>query len=278
MPVDEERAAAMPQEHVLYLCTGSQGEPRAALSRIANRDHRNVSFSKGDVVIFSSKIIPGNEKGIFALQNALADEGIEIVTEKDRPIHVSGHPCKEELKQMYEWVKPKIAIPVHGERRHLLEHAKLAKAKGVKHTLAPHNGELIRISASGAEIIDIVPSGRLYQDGNSIVAASDNGIRVRRKMAYAGHVSVSLVYNMQGKIISGPEPRISGFPEGEDGDELEFLLDGVVKVAEKAFRSLSKNARGDEDAVEDRIRSKVKRYIRDQTSKRAVTEVTVHKV
>ncbi len=277
-PVDEERAASMPQEHVLYLCTGSQGEPRAALSRIANRDHRNVSFRKGDVVIFSSKVIPGNEKGIFALQNALADEGIDIVTEKDRPIHVSGHPCRDELKQMYEWVKPKIAIPVHGERRHLLEHAKLAKNQGVRHALAPHNGELIKISAQGAEIIDIVPSGRLYQDGNTIVPASDNGLRLRRKMAYAGHVSISLVYNMQGKILSGPEPRISGFPEGEDGEHLEELLDDVAKVAEKAFRSLSKNARADEDAVEDRIRAKVKRYIREQTSKRAVTEVTVHKV
>ena len=125
--ISEEEAQQLPSENVLYLCTGSQGEPRAALSRIAKNEHRTVKFSKGDVVIFSSKIIPGNDKGIFAMQNSLADQGIEIVTEKSRDIHVSGHPCRDELAQMYDWAKPHISVAVHGERRHLLEHAKLAK-------------------------------------------------------------------------------------------------------------------------------------------------------
>lgn len=276
--VEEERAADMPQEHVLYLCTGSQGEPRAALSRIARDDHRNVSFHKGDVVIFSSKIIPGNEKSIFALQNALADAGIEIVTEKDRPIHVSGHPCRGELTQMYEWAKPEIAIPVHGERRHLLEHAKLAKSLGIEKTLAPHNGEMIRLAPDGPEIVDIVPSGRLHQDGKDIVSASDEGLRLRRKMAYAGHVSISLVYNQKGKIISGPEPRISGFPEGSDGRLMDMLLDDVADMAEITFKSLSKSTKNSEDQVEERIRSKVRKLIRNETGKRAIVDVTAHKV
>lgn len=276
--VDEEVAASMPQEHVLYLCTGSQGEPRAALSRIANNDHRNVSFRKGDVVIFSSKIIPGNEKGIFALQNALADEGIDIVTEKDRPIHVSGHPCRAELAQMYEWAQPEIAIPVHGERRHLIEHAELAKSLGINKTLAPHNGEMIKLSPEGPEIVDIVPSGRLHQDGSEIVSETDNGLRLRRKMAYAGHIGLSLVYNHQGKLLSGPEPRISGFPEGESGDLIEVLLDEVADIAETTFRKLSKNAKKDEDLVEDKIRSKVKRHVKSETGKRAVVDVTAHRV
>lgn len=276
--VDEAAASTMPQEHVLYLCTGSQGEPRAALSRIANNDHRNVSFSKGDVVIFSSKIIPGNEKGIFALQNALADEGIDIVTEKDRPIHVSGHPCRDELAQMYEWAQPDIAIPVHGERRHLIEHAQLARTLGITKTLAPHNGEMIMLAPNGPQIVDIVPSGRLHQDGNAIVSDNDNGLRLRRKMAYAGYIGLSLVYNQQGKLLSGPEPRISGFPEGDKGDLLDALMDDVADIAEATFRKLSKNAKKDEDVVEDKIRSKIKRHVKTETGKRAVVDVTAHRV
>ena len=274
----EEEAVSMPQGHVLYLCTGSQGEPRAALSRIANGDHRHLKLSKGDVVIFSSKIIPGNEKGIFALQNALADEGIEIVTEKDRDIHVSGHPCRGELTQMYEWARPEIAIPVHGERRHLLEHAKLARNLGVKKTLAPHNGEIILLAPRGPEIVDIVPNGRLHQDGNLIVSAGDAGLRKRLKMAYAGQVAISLVYNSKGQIISGPEPRIDGFPEGPHGGYLEAMLDDVADEAEIAFKTLNRSDRDDEDVVEDRIRSKVRKLIRNHTGKRPVVNVIAHKV
>ncbi len=276
--IDEEDAANMPQDHVLYLCTGSQGEPRAALSRIANNDHRNVKFHKGDVVIFSSKIIPGNEKGIFALQNALADQGIEIVTEKDRPIHVSGHPCRGELEQMYKWAEPEISIPVHGERRHLLEHARLARSLGIKKTLAPHNGEVIRLAPNGPKIVDIVANGRLHQDGNEIVSASDNGLRLRRKMAYAGHISVSFAYDRQGKLLSGPEPRISGFPEGDDGQILERLLDEVADVTERTFRTMSKNVKQDEDLVEDKVRSKVRQHVKNRTGKRAVVDVIALKV
>jgi len=276
--IDEDDARSMPAAHVLYLCTGSQGEPRAALSRIAAGEHRNVKFHKGDVVIFSSKIIPGNEKGIFALQNALADDGVEIITEKMRDIHVSGHPCREELKQMYEWARPHIAIPVHGERRHLLEHAKLARTLGPKHTVAPRNGEMFSISQAGIEVIDIVPSGRLHQDGNAIVSDRDEGLRLRKKMAYAGHVSVSLVFNGKGQIVSGPEPRISGFAEGLDGSFIENLIDGVADMAEDTFDDMSPRTRRDEDLVEERLMSKVKRYVKEQTGKRSHIEIIAHKV
>ncbi|WP_371397972.1 ribonuclease J [Fretibacter rubidus] len=276
--LDEEEAVSMPQGHVLYLCTGSQGEPRAALSRIANGSHRHLKLSKGDVVIFSSKIIPGNEKGIFALQNALADEGIDIVTEKDRDIHVSGHPCRGELSQMYEWARPEIAIPVHGERRHLLEHAKLARTLGVKKALAPHNGEMIKLAPGGPEIVDIVPNGRLHQDGNVIVSSADEGLRKRLKMAYAGQVAISLVFNSKGQIISGPDPRIDGFPEGPHGDHLEAMMDDVADAAEDAYMSLGRNGRLDEDIVEDRIRSKVRKLIKTHTGKRPVVNVIAHKV
>ncbi len=276
--LDETEAASMPAAHVLYLCTGSQGEPRAALSKIANGEHRSVRFHEGDVVIFSSKIIPGNEIGIFALQNALADDGVEIVTEKMRPIHVSGHPCRDELAHMYEWVKPGIAIPVHGERRHLLEHAKFAKSLGVPKAMAARNGEMLRLAPKGPAVIDIVASGRLHQDGRDIVSAHDEGLRLRRKMAYAGHVAVSLVVNSKGRLVSGPEPRISGFPEGENGDVLEDLLDAVAEEAEEAFEALSPKVRRDEDIIEDKLRSRVRKVVKARTGKRTIVEITAHKV
>lgn len=274
----ESEAQALPAAHVLYLCTGSQGEPRAALSRIASGQHRSVKFNEGDVVIFSSKIIPGNDLNIFALQNALADDGVHIVTEKDRPIHVSGHPCRDELSRMYDWVKPEIAIPVHGERRHLLEHARLARSLGVPKAYAPRNGEMIKIAPKGPEVVDITPSGRLHQDGHAIVSSLDEGLRLRRKMAYAGHVSVSLVVDQRGKIISGPEPRISGFPEGKRGEILDVLLDVVEDTASEAYDTLSQKARKEEDLIEDRLKARIKRRVREMTDKRAIVEVIAHKV
>ena len=276
--LNQDEASNIPSEHVLYLCTGSQGEPRAALSRIANNDHRHVDFKAGDVVIFSSKIIPGNEKSIFALQNALADDGIEIVTEKSRDIHVSGHPCRGELTAMYGWAKPHIAVPVHGERRHLIEHAKLAKGLGINHGIAPHNGEMIKLSKSGVEIVDIVTNGRLHVDGSEIVDSKDDGLRLRRKMAYAGHIAISVVIDGKGVLISGPETRISGFPAGKDGELLDELIETVSDVAEDAFDTLTRKERTNEDEVETRIRSHVRRYVKQETGKRTIVEVTAHKV
>ena len=276
--LEEDEAMSMPQGNVLYLCTGSQGEPRAALSRIAAGDHRNIKFSKGDVVIFSSKIIPGNDIGIFALQNALADEGIDIVTEKDRDIHVSGHPCRGELAQMYEWAQPKYAIPVHGERRHLIEHAKLARELGVKKAIAPHNGEMILIGDNGPQVIDIVPNGRLHQDGNVIVSASDEGLRLRRKMAYAGHIAISLVVNSKGHLLAGPDCHITGFPHGRNDIYLDAMIDDVGDAAEEAFNSLSKNGKVDEDIIEDRVRARIRKLVKQHTGKRPVVVVSAHKV
>ena len=276
--LDENEAASMPSEHVLYLCTGSQGEPRAALSRIARGEHRTVKFGKGDVVIFSSKIIPGNEKGIFAMQNSLADQGVEIITEKDRDIHVSGHPCRDELKEMYDWARPLISIPVHGERRHLLEHARLAKTLQIKHALAPHNGEMILLSKVGPKIIDIVPSGRLHEDGGVIISADDASLRERRKLAYSGTVTIGVVVNNKGELIGGPEPRASGFPHGKNGKLLDELLDEIADVAEAAFGTLSRDKRRDEDEIEGRIAAKVRRLVRDRTDKRAIIEVIAIKV
>ena len=195
-----------------------------------------------------------------------------------RPIHVSGHPCRDELTAMYDWVNPEIAIPVHGERRHLLEHAKLAKNLGIKHAYAPRNGEMIQIAPTGPQVVDIVASGRLHQDGNDIVSAHDEGLRLRRKMAYAGHISVGLVINGKGSLVAGPEPRISGFPEGKTGELIEDLLDDVAEVAEDTFDRITRRDRRDEEVVETKLASKIKRRVRERTGKRTIVEVIVHKV
>jgi len=175
-------------------------------------------------------------------------------------------------------VQPEIAIPVHGERRHLLEHARLAKSLGIKKAYPPKNGEMIRIAPNGPEVVDITPSGRLHQDGTAIVSSLDEGLRLRRKMAYAGHVSVSLVVDQRGRIVSGPEPRISGFPEGKNGEILDVLLDIVEDAAMEAYDDLSQRALKDEELIEEKLTSRIKRRVRERTDKRTIVEVIAHKV
>jgi ribonuclease J len=177
---------------------------------------------------------------------------------------------------MYECVRPEIAIPVHGERRHLLEHARFSKTVGAGTSMPGRNGEMVRIAPNGPTVVDIVPTGRLYEDGGQIVSSTDDGMRLRRKMAYAGHVGVSVVVNTSGKIVSGPEPRIAGFPEGGDGEVMDDLLDAVVDAAERAFNELPSKSRKDEDAIEEKLRGRVKRVVRDRTGKRAIVEIHAH--
>lgn len=255
--IDEDDAAAFPAEKILYLCTGSQGEPRAALSRVARGDHRAINLTTGDTVIFSSRVIPGNEAGIFELQNRLAERGVEIITERDRHIHVSGHPCRDELRQMYAWVKPRIAIPVHGERRHLVEHAAFAKSLQVPHALPGRNGDMIRITKDGASVVDEVKSGRLYMDGNLLSEAEGSGIRERRSMAFAGHVTVAMVIDGQGGLVSGPDVRVLGLPETRELTE-DHWFDLIADTAESAFDRLKHRDRRDEAQVEEMVRRAVR--------------------
>ena len=172
---------------------GSQGEQRAALARIAEDQHPDVGLDKGDLVIFSSRTIPGNERAVGRIQNRLVDLGCEIVTDGDALVHVTGHPRREELKEMYGWVKPRIAIPMHGEARHLSEHAKLARACGVKQVLGVRNGDMVRMAPGPAEIVDEAPVGRLFRDGQLLVPSDDGPVRERRSLAFAGIVIVALV-------------------------------------------------------------------------------------
>ncbi len=272
--VDEEEAGYFPPEKICFLCTGSQGEPRAALSRIAEGSHRNVSLQKGDTVIFSSRIIPGNERGIFDLMNRLASRGVKIITEKDEHVHVSGHPCRDELRQMYQWARPRVAIPVHGERRHLLEHAEFARSMQVPEALSPKNGDVIRISRDGASIVDEAPAGRLHLDGKFLVDADGEPLRQRRKLSYAGHVTVALAVDAMGRLVSGPDVRAIGTPYDDDYDVDDFEND-LAEAAETAFRRLSKGDRADEAAVEEAVRRAVRREADRILGKRPVVETVV---
>lgn len=272
--IDEDEAAQFPPDKILYLCTGSQGEPRAALSRIARGDHRVINLTSGDTVIFSSRVIPGNEAGIFELQNLLSERGVDIITERDRHIHVSGHPCRDELRQMYAWVRPQVSIPVHGERRHLIEHAEFARSLQIPQALAPRNGDLIRISQDGASVVDEVKSGRLYVDGRIVAESESAAMRERRSMAYAGHVTVAMVIDGQGSLIAGPDVRALGLPENEQMPESEWL-DAIAEAAEGAFERLKRRARCDEAEVEEAVRRAVRRMLNQLWGKKPQVDIMV---
>jgi ribonuclease J len=273
--ITEEEAAAAPDENVLYLCTGSQGEERAALSRIASGDHRRVKLGEGDVVLFSSRVIPGNESAIFALYEKLNERGVQVMTDKDAPIHVSGHPCRDELRQMYSLVRPRIAVAVHGERRHILEHVKLAQELQTPEAVAPRNGDMIRLAPGAAEIIDEVPSGRLYVDGAVLIKAEDETMRERKKLAQDGAVTVTIVASAKKHIIiGGPEIRAVGLAS-EDDRGFDKALEDIAEAAEKAYSNLSNHDRGDEDIAEEIISRAVRRAAERAWGKRPLVETVL---
>ena len=274
-PVAEEDAGYLPPENVLFLCTGSQGEARAALSRIAEDSHRYISMGEGDTVVFSSKIIPGNELPIFELQNRLAERGIDVLTEKDHDVHVSGHPCRDELAQMYQWIRPELAIPVHGEPRHLLAHAELAEELQVPEQLVLRNGLMARIAPGPAEVIDDVPAGRLHLDGTVLVRAGEAPLRERRQMSFAGNVVVSLVVDEDGRLIAEPEVAALGIPDLEDDLTIE---DTCREAAEDAVTRLRRNAARDDDAVSEAVRRAVRGRIRFLWDKKPPVTVLVSRV
>jgi ribonuclease J len=273
--VSEEESGFFPDDNILYLCTGSQGEPRAALFRIADGTHRHVTLGQGDHCIFSSRVIPGNEVGIRNLQNTLAERGVRIHTDREHPgIHVSGHPCRDELKEMYQWVRPQIAVPTHGERRHLMEHAAFARDLQVPQTVTPRNGDMVRLAPGRAEVIDEVPAGRLYVDGNVIVPASAEPLRERRHAAYNGVLTVAVALDEKGKIVSGPQVRAIGLP-GDDEYPVADALDDLADEAEAAILKLKGEDRDDDETVEAAIKRVVKKAGQRIWDRRPVVEVTV---
>jgi ribonuclease J len=272
--VEPEQAGYIPDGSILYLCTGSQGEPKAALSRIAEGSHQHVTLGAGDTVLFSSREIPGNEREIYDLQNRLITRGVKVITARERPIHVSGHPCRDELAAMYSWVRPQAAIPTHGERRHILEHAAYARQLQVPHAYAPQNGEVIRLAPGPVTAIDEVPSGRLYVDGDAILPEGADVIRDRRRMAGEGTLMIALSVDGRGKILSGPDVRARGLSE-RDGSPAEGRLERIADAAEAAFNRLSPAQRTDEEAAEDAVMRAVRKAAQTLFGKRPLVEVIV---
>ena len=276
--VSDSEAGYFPGDKVLYLCTGSQGEARAALSRIADGTHPHVKLGQGDACVFSSRIIPGNEVPIRNLQNKLADRGVRLYTERDHPgIHVSGHPCRDELKRMYQWARPEIAVPTHGERRHLLEHAALAKDLQVPQAIAPRNGDMVRLAPGRAEIIDEVPAGRHYVDAGVVTPENGDALRERRHASFNGVLAISIALDGRGRIASGPQVRALGMP-GDDDYPLSEAMDDLAEEAHHALGKLSADDREDDHAVEAMLSRTVKKAAFRIWKRRPVVETTVLRV
>jgi ribonuclease J len=266
----------LPPDKVLALCTGSQGEPRAALSRIAQDDHPEVAFSRGDRVIFSSRAIPGNEKAVTRVINGLVSQGVEVITDRTHLVHVSGHPRVDELKELIGWTRPQILVPAHGEPLHLAEHAKLARAAGVPQIVVCRDGDLVRLAPGTAGTIDEVPAGRLYKDGTLVVSAEERTVADRRRLGFAGIVSVALAVSQRGELIAHPSVTLTGIPEADTiGNRLE---DTVYKAALEAFDSMPRARRRDPEAVAEAVRRAVRAAVSATWNKKPTCHVHVLEV
>lgn len=261
--LDEEDAAHLPRERVLICCTGCQGENRAALSRIARDEHRHLTLSPGDTVIFSSKIIPGNELALGELFNQLAASGIHVITEKDDFVHVSGHPGQADLKDMYDWTKPGHAIPVHGEYRHLAKHAELAGSFGVKNTLVPQNGDVITIDLEGVSKIDEVPVGRLVLDGDKVIPSDDPAIADRRRASYNGFITISLVLSDNGELLADPQVAFLGVY----ADDPVICQNTIIDLVEDTLERMPQHELEKQEAVSEKVRIAVRRHFRASLGK-----------
>jgi len=265
--ISDEEAMKLPPEKVLFIMTGSQGEPRSALARIAANQHPVVRMDADDIVFFSSRIIPGNEKGIGLLQNNLVKGGAQVITANEEDIHVSGHPARDELKKMYKWVRPRIAIPVHGEARHLLEHARLAKSQGIKEVVIPENGSLIQIEASHSRIIDNVQSGRWALDGNRMIPVISPVLKDRNKISLQGIIVASLMADKFGQLLKDPSFTILGVTE--PGKETEMLTNDLLRVISNTLLSDFKN----NEARLEALRLIIRQTVNQRFGKKPIVEV-----
>ncbi len=269
--VDQQRFGDFKRSDVVCLCTGSQGESRAAMARIAENEHPDVSLDKGDVAIFSSRTIPGNEKAVGWIQNNLVRMGVEVVTDNEALVHVTGHPRRDELKELYAWTRPRIAIPMHGEARHLKAHAELARAAGVPEVQVAYNGEMVRLAPGPVRITDDAPVGRLFRDGRLIVQAGEGPVRERRKLSLVGIVVVSLTLTRRGELASDPLFVIDGVPqEDEDGEPMQEI---VLSAIEGTLSSIPRERRRDLEMVREAVRRSVRSAVAAAWGKKPIVKV-----
>jgi ribonuclease J len=272
--VDERDAGFLPRDKAVLICTGSQGEPRAALARIAADEHPHVVLEQGDIAIFSSRVIPGNERAVLRVQNGLTRSGVTLITEETDPrVHVSGHPARDELARMYQWVRPRIAIPVHGEARHMEAHAQLARSCQVPHALVPENGTLIRLAQEGPEIVDRVHTGRLAVDGDRLLPIDGSVLRNRTKLMWNGAVVATVVLDHKGQLSMPPKISAPGLldPEADTdfaADMVEAIEDGVGRAGRNAA----------DERVEQAVRKALRETIKEWRDGRPVIDVHLVRV
>ena len=274
-PIDARETKNFDREKIVYLCTGSQGEPMGAMKRISNSTHPDVFIEKGDAVIFSSKIIPGNEKKLYKLHNELVKEGIEVISEENEFIHVSGHPNREDLRDMYNWIKPNCVIPVHGEHRHMIEHINFAKEMQVPYPIQVENGDIVRLyPGNKPEVYDKAPSGRLYVDGSIPVEEDSKSIKERKNISTNGFMEITILITPKGNIHNRPIISFKGLPIFENEDFICGIEDKIEKVA-KTF-SL-KNTKQESNLI-DSIKIACRKYTKEKTGKKPLTNINIIKI
>tara|TARA_Y100000590_G_scaffold67668_1_gene73538 strand:+ start:4838 stop:6496 length:1659 start_codon:yes stop_codon:yes gene_type:complete len=274
-PIDPRDAKKISRDKIIYLCTGSQGEPMGAMMRIASYVHPDVNIDKDDAVIFSSKIIPGNEKKLYKLHNQLVREGIEVISEENEFVHVSGHPNREDLKDMYNWVKPNAVIPVHGEHRHMIEHINFAKEMQVPYPIQVENGDIVKIfPGKKPELYDKAPSGRLYVDGNIAVEEDSKSIKERKNISNNGYLEITILINSKGNIHKNPIISFKGLPI-HDEEEFIYGLNNIIDNISKTF-SFSNNKQ--RENLIDALKIGCKKHTKEKTGKKPFTNINLVKI
>jgi ribonuclease J len=274
-PIDPREAKKVEKNKILYLATGSQGEPMGAMNRIVNGSHPEVFLEEGDCVIFSSKIIPGNEKKLYNLQNQIVRNNIEIISEENAFVHVSGHPNRDDLKDMYKWVKPKSVIPVHGEHRHMQEHVAFAKEMQISKTLLIENGDIIKLLPGDApKVVDKAPSGRVYLDGSISVETDSQSIKDRKNLSINGYLEITLLVSNNGKIKK-PIISFKGIPENQENEPFIFDMEDEIFNICRTFSIENKNQQRN---LIETIKQNCKRIVREKTGKKPFTNINIARI
>lgn len=275
--IDQRSIAKFKREELMLIATGCQGEPLAAMAKMASNNHPNVKLAPNDTIIFSSKIIPGNEKKIFRLFNIFVKSGIEVITERDHFVHVSGHPCVDELKKMYSLTRPKICIPVHGEPVHIHEHAKLARSSGIEHVVEVENGSVVLLDPINPMVISKVPSGYFAVDGNCLLPADSNIFRMRRRMRESGIVIISLIVDNNGRVLSQPILSMPGLLDPDEDSQLITTIKGELFESLQIQKNSIKGNISDKQ-LENLVRSTIRQILKNEINKSPIIIVNIEKI
>ncbi len=272
--LDQDAYKSVPRDKCVLICTGSQGEARAAIARIARGEHPVIDLNAGDRMIFSSWAIPGNEREVIDIQNMLIDKGVEVITQNDALVHVTGHPRRGELRKLYSWVKPQVLVPVHGEAMHLEAHAKLGREAGIPTVCEARNGDLVRLFPEPMAFPAEVRTGELYLDGLVLCTPEESGVKGRRRLSFGGMIAVSLVVSGNGQVVSGPELVVEGLPETEDESIVELVEETVAGV----IKSMPAKRRSDSDALSSALFKAVRNEVNAFWGRKPNVNIFVHRV